>query len=930
MLIICVALDIVSGGAKRRLCLSIAMLASPKVVFLDEPSTASYAHHASCAPIYKGLDPVARRSVLAAISRIINDPSKQCAIGLKTRFGSGYQLEVTAALPTEQELSDASETLLDILGLPHTTQQLTDYDDIDNATTTTTIATEASISHEEMQTPKQDRKTVQDAVYSVFPSIANQTIAVPLIQVREVVAWSLQETACNNVMTFVAANCVGASLVEQQGGSLRLAIPQNAHTTMSLGDIFGMIEDNRQQLRIAEYALGQTSLEQIFTTFAAMQSSNSTSLTFSITANSTSVRLSSETARGAPKLTRSSLWPLRVMAMRLLCIAALACCAHANAERLAKNATAQLYLPAKDPDSNERAALLTAARKGFVTSRQFVTVDAGTINDLPVAKVHGRGAFDFVSDQAEHLHTLMLLCDTQNQVGAFIIQGSRFFNSANALENVVNAAFKSDALKLETLADFDMLYTFIANVSATEESLVALPVPELYKNWQTDASFGADHLTYLSQMLQRIDTVPAHFELSTETIHNITGGAKVSRDLYMVDLHYLVDLIDRNTTTGYTEKYTPGCIVLFYVNEDDDLMPLAIKLYDLDNDTLVYTPLDKADQWTLAKIAVGAAELSYMQFGYHFHVSHFAQQAITVESMRHLSVRHPLRVLLDHHLTQAFALVAIGNVTLLQPNTTIDVTTGCGSYGASRVFAKVAAEWDFKSSGYKTSMTARGLDDLKKFKYRDDATAIYDSIYTFVFQYLQLYYGKGAPSAAAIKEDNEVQAWAAAIHSVSTLKGCKRCKGFASFPKKFTTVASIATVVTEIIFKVAVEHHAINAIALWHAYPVMSRPLGLWYPLPKSKAEVLKPLRTYLAPNAIIAKQLKVLATFYRQFSATDTLVDSYSSRLALQSSAAVKVIEVFEKSMRKLTATIASREEGADRPFVTLSPDNLPFFALV
>jgi hypothetical protein len=44
---------------------------------------------------------------------------------LKSRFGSGYQLETTAALPSETVLTVATNALLDSAGLPHGTEILT-------------------------------------------------------------------------------------------------------------------------------------------------------------------------------------------------------------------------------------------------------------------------------------------------------------------------------------------------------------------------------------------------------------------------------------------------------------------------------------------------------------------------------------------------------------------------------------------------------------------------------------------------------------------------------------------------------------------------------------------------------------------------------------------------------------------------------------
>merc|ERR1719164_181740 len=99
-----------SGGNKRKLSVAIAMIGSPPVVFLDEPST--------------GMDPVSRRFMWKFITETMRDRAvvltthsmEECEamcsrIGilvagqleclgtsqhLKSKFGSGYQIDITS------------------------------------------------------------------------------------------------------------------------------------------------------------------------------------------------------------------------------------------------------------------------------------------------------------------------------------------------------------------------------------------------------------------------------------------------------------------------------------------------------------------------------------------------------------------------------------------------------------------------------------------------------------------------------------------------------------------------------------------------------------------------------------------------------------------------------------------------------------------
>eukprot|EP00004_Rigifila_ramosa_P026391 TRINITY_DN818_c0_g1_i1.p1 TRINITY_DN818_c0_g1~~TRINITY_DN818_c0_g1_i1.p1 ORF type:complete len:1668 (-),score=437.00 TRINITY_DN818_c0_g1_i1:51-5054(-) len=169
-----------SGGNKRKLSVAIALLGNPKIVFLDEPST--------------GMDPVARRFMWDVISNTMTGRSviltthsmEECEalctrIGimvggrltclgsgqhLKSRFGDGYQMEISSA-----------------------------------------------------------------------------------------------PEATDNVRRFLEQTFPGARMLEAHGGQVKYDVPKQA---LTLSGIFAKIEAERERLQIIDYAVCQTTLEQIF------------------------------------------------------------------------------------------------------------------------------------------------------------------------------------------------------------------------------------------------------------------------------------------------------------------------------------------------------------------------------------------------------------------------------------------------------------------------------------------------------------------------------------------------------------------------------------------------------------------------------------------------------------------------------------------
>ena len=67
------------------------------------------------------------------------------------------------------------------------------------------------------------------------------------------------------VVALLAKSFPRVDLIEQCSDFFKFRIPREDKT---IGTVFGLIEDQKQECNISEYAVNQTSLEQIFQTFA--------------------------------------------------------------------------------------------------------------------------------------------------------------------------------------------------------------------------------------------------------------------------------------------------------------------------------------------------------------------------------------------------------------------------------------------------------------------------------------------------------------------------------------------------------------------------------------------------------------------------------------------------------------------------------------
>jgi len=82
------------------------------------------------------------------------------------------------------------------------------------------------------------------------------------------VLWLLCEKRSAMLRSFATKTFPGCLLREAHGTKLRYEVPSQGTT---LAAIFGTLEERRTELFIEDYAVSQTSLEQIFNSFASEQ-----------------------------------------------------------------------------------------------------------------------------------------------------------------------------------------------------------------------------------------------------------------------------------------------------------------------------------------------------------------------------------------------------------------------------------------------------------------------------------------------------------------------------------------------------------------------------------------------------------------------------------------------------------------------------------
>jgi len=273
-----------SGGNKRKLSVGIATIGRPPIVFLDEPST--------------GMDPVARRFMWDVIERISQQDS-QCAVVLTThsmeecealcgrvgimvggrlrclgsaqhlkgRYGQGYQFEAKLVAEDPDEI----EALVQSSGLE---KKITGQNAAQACATLGKATFAAHI-------------TAEDPVgYNLYRSFLPSGAG--FVSSTEFIAWFKAQERVTAVTESFTQKWSDARLVERHDRNLRFQFGSTGG--IQLETVFSFIEQHRTTLGIDDYAVSQTSLEQIFNGFAGQQEEETNAVRGMVTAAATGVQ----------------------------------------------------------------------------------------------------------------------------------------------------------------------------------------------------------------------------------------------------------------------------------------------------------------------------------------------------------------------------------------------------------------------------------------------------------------------------------------------------------------------------------------------------------------------------------------------------------------------------------------------------------------
>jgi hypothetical protein len=194
-------------------------------------------------------------------------------------------------------------------------------------------------------------------------------------------------------------------------------------------------------------------------------------------------------------------------------------------------------------------------------------------------------------------------------------------------------------------------------------------------------------------------------------------------------------------------------MALLYLNENDQLVPIAIKLSQETGDIPIFTPQDDMEDWLFAKIWVKNATTQHHQIYTLFTRTVFTLEAIAVAMERNLYPLHPVYKLLKPSLKDAVAVSVSERDNLFGEDGLADRTMSLGSAGAAAYMKKCYQSLNMWSLIPGLDLRQRKmLEKFPNYHWRQDSLATWGLMNKWVSSFLQQFY----PDDKAVQADAEL------------------------------------------------------------------------------------------------------------------------------------------------------------------------------
>uniref|UniRef100_A0A8C2ZDT5 Uncharacterized protein n=2 Tax=Cyclopterus lumpus TaxID=8103 RepID=A0A8C2ZDT5_CYCLU len=435
------------------------------------------------------------------------------------------------------------------------------------------------------------------------------------------------------------------------------------------------------------------------------------------------------------------------------------------------------------------------------------------------------------------------------------------------------------------------------------------------EHWKEDDFYGFQFLNGLNpKVIKRCSELPPNFPVTEEMVKPfLEEGSSLQEEvkkgnIFLSD-HKKMDGIPPRAYNGKPLHVTAG-LCLLYLNPENKLMPIAIQLHQQPSEqNPIFLPSDSETDWLLAKMFIKNVVSMDHQAVQHLMKTHFLAEVYTVAALRKFSVIHPLYKLLIPHFKSTLYINTGGRKNLFGPD-----GSSLGYDGLTELMRRALSETTYSSLCLPEDITARGLESIPNFYYRDDGLKLWDIINSFVKAVVEYYY----PSDSEVRKDNELQEWISEIFTHGFL-GNKA----SGSPESFHTVEEVIKFITMVIFTVTAQHAAVNNGQFDYYSWMPNGSLLLRKPPPTTKGQSSMETILETLPNVGETVNFGALGWILSETYSDMVPMGSYPDE-RFQEPAPKQMIKEFQAELSNLSEAIATRNLQLEIPYSYLDPAHI------
>ncbi len=381
-----------------------------------------------------------------------------------------------------------------------------------------------------------------------------------------------------------------------------------------------------------------------------------------------------------------------------------------------------------------------------------------------------------------------------------------------------------------------------------------LPKPLIADLWEEDIEFGCQFLQGLNPVLLRKCkakdiAIDSKFTITDEQLKPYLGDnfslkSALEKDkLYIVDYEIFEDIISPSQE-DQLGRYSSSPLCLFYLNEKDQLLPVAIKVKqkynkERDNYPEIFTPKSSQAEWKAAKLAGSATDIAYQGIIAHLLDTHLISEVCAVSTYRTLSPDHILYQLLKPHFFNTLAINYMARSVFLGRGGFFDSTGALGYTSSNELLSRAywgkglvtdykGEPWQFYQKALPYSLESREVKDLPNYYYKDDALLMWDATKKYVSDVIKNHYKDNQ----AVENDNKLQAWKNELISpdAGTIQGLLPPEKADQLTGNLNNINDLIEIVTTIIFLATTQHAAVNFGQYDYGAWVANMPFALYQP----------------------------------------------------------------------------------------------------